>query len=130
MKMMGEVWFDANLFLPLSRWPLSITHHGFKQHKRAITEQFNLSCFCAHNLSACDAAVEVAVTANSQRSLSTNSSQMITFRPPSDKVISPALLSGALGTAEGCDNLINRSCVDMGHLLWPGTVAWIAAFII
>lgn len=125
----GLVW-RSSFVSPLFPDALSITHHGFKQHERAITEQFNLSCFCVHTLSACDATVEVAVTANSQSSLSANSAQMITFGPPSDKVISPSLLSGAWGTAEACDNLINRSCVDMGHLLWPGTVAWIAAFII
>lgn len=77
-----RVWFDANLFLPSFSWPLSITHHGFKQHKRAITEQFNLSCFCAYTLRACVATAEVAVTANSQSSHSTNSSQMITFGAP------------------------------------------------
>lgn len=97
---------------------LSITHQGFKRHKRAITQQFNLSSFFAQILCVCDAtAAAVAVTANSQSSHSTNSSQMITFGPPSDKVISPSLLSGAWGTAESCDNLINRSCVDMDHLL-------------
>lgn len=101
VKMRGEVWFDAHLFLPLSRWHLSITHRRFKQHKRAITEQFNLSCFCAHTLGVCDATAQVAVTANSQSSLSTNSSQMTTFGPPSDKVISPSLLSGGLGDGRG-----------------------------
>lgn len=65
--------------------------------------------------------------------LPTMNFSQITFappHPPSDKAISPSLLLGACGTAVGCDNLVNSSCVDMGHLLWPGTVAWIEAFII
>lgn len=113
----GGKLFSTHPFPPSFRWPLAITHRGFKLCKSAITQQFNLLCFFAQTLGVCDATVEVSVSANSQSSHSTNSSQMITFGPPSNKVISPSLLSGAQGTAEGCDNLINRSCVDMGHLL-------------
>lgn len=89
-------WTDA--FSCSFKWPLSITRQGFKEHKRAITEQFNLSCFCAHTPSARAAPLEVAVvTANSPSSHLTNSSQMITFGPPSDKVISQSLLLEAWG---------------------------------
>lgn len=77
----------------LSWRPHSITVQ--KRKNTVLAEQSGFSGSRTHAVSARGA----TVTANSQRCLLTNSSPVLTFRPPSEKVISPSLLSGAWGPA-------------------------------